>query len=367
MRFEVARDADDPELRRLLRENPMEGEIRLSLEREPNVFLAATTEGDTHQVVVARDEGSRRILGFGSRTIMTAFVNGQATGLGYLSQLRIDRTQPRRKCLLQGGYAKLRELHADGETPFYVTTIVADNWPARRILAAGLDGLPTYEARGLFLTLAIPVRRRRRLTACGCRLGRGSAETVDEVIACLQRNGGRYQFARRWTREDLLSGERTRGLDPADFYLARRDGDVVGCLALWNQLSFKQAVVHGYSRRLALVRPLINPLSPWLPVPRLPAPGGAIRNAFISHAAVDDDDSDILVALLTAAYNDAVQAGFDYLAVGLAQRNPLADAVKRAFPHREYASVLYVVYWDDGARAAGQLDDRVPHLEVATL
>src|SRR4051794_19024058 len=39
-RFDVATPADDAEIRRVLRENPMPGAIRLSLEREPDAQLA---------------------------------------------------------------------------------------------------------------------------------------------------------------------------------------------------------------------------------------------------------------------------------------------------------------------------------------
>jgi hypothetical protein len=51
---DLATPADDPEIRRLLRDNPMDGEIRVSLEREPNAFLAAAVEGEPHHMVVAR-------------------------------------------------------------------------------------------------------------------------------------------------------------------------------------------------------------------------------------------------------------------------------------------------------------------------
>ncbi len=91
MQFDVGRRADDAELRRLLRENPVDGSIRVTLEREPDSFLAAGIEGDTHQVVVARDSGTGRLLGMGTRSVNNAYINGQRERLGYLSQLRLDR------------------------------------------------------------------------------------------------------------------------------------------------------------------------------------------------------------------------------------------------------------------------------------
>jgi len=55
VRFELATPADDAEVRRLLRENPMPGRVSISLEREPDAGLAAEVESDVHHTVVARD------------------------------------------------------------------------------------------------------------------------------------------------------------------------------------------------------------------------------------------------------------------------------------------------------------------------
>ena len=79
--MEPATPEDDPELRRLLRDNPMDGEIRVSLEREPNAFLAAAVEGEPHRTIVARLPGGG-IAGMGSRSVWNAFVNGEPHRLG---------------------------------------------------------------------------------------------------------------------------------------------------------------------------------------------------------------------------------------------------------------------------------------------
>ena len=71
----------------------MDGRIRIALEREPDSFLAATIEGEIHQVIAVRDRASGRLLGMGSRSVSDAWVNGRRTRLGYLSQLRVTRTR----------------------------------------------------------------------------------------------------------------------------------------------------------------------------------------------------------------------------------------------------------------------------------
>jgi hypothetical protein len=366
LRFDLAQPSDDADLRGLLREIPMEGRIRITLEREPDSFLAATIEGDTHQVIAARDLASGRLVGMGSRSVSTAWVNGRHTRLGYLSQLRAHPSARGRPAHIKAGYAKLRELHRDGATPFYVTTIIEDNVRARRILEAGIKGLPTYRPLGCLVTLILPVTRKRR-AAPGFDVERCASGNLDEIVGCLQRYSERYQFTPHWSGDDLVSPERTRDLRLEDFYGLRSESRLVGCLARWDQRAFKQSVVAGYDRALGLLRPWINLVSPLLRTSRLPAPGEQLRSAFVSHLAVDEDDPEVFLGLLTRAYNDAVDDGFDYLMLGLTKRHPFLPVVRKSFRCREYVSVIYVVHWEDGSAAADAIDDRIPHLEVAVL
>lgn len=361
---EAARE-DDPELRRLLRDNPMEGEIRVSLEREPNVFLAAAVEGEPHRTIVARSpEGG--VVGMGSRSVWNAFVNGEPCRLGYLSQLRVDRAHRERKRLLRllsSGYDLICSFRNPGEMPFDLTSIVADNDVARRLLGAGLPGLPRYQEIEEWTTLIIPTTSRpRRLT--GVRIERASPERMVEVAACLERNRRRYQLAPRFSAADLQSPERSRGLDPSDFFLAMVNHEAVGTLALWDQSGFKQVVVRGYGPRLARWRPWMNGLAPVLGTPRLPDPGKALPHAYLSHLAVDEDDPEIFRALMEAAYAEARTRRYVYVVTGLAARHPWRPWLEKRFKPRTYASILYAVLWEDQSTV---LDGRMPHVEVALL
>src|SRR5215469_6102172 len=80
--FAVANEGDDAEIRRLLRENPMAGEISLSLEREPHYFADANVLGETKQTIIARESG--RVVCVGSCTIRQRFINGAPCRVGYL-------------------------------------------------------------------------------------------------------------------------------------------------------------------------------------------------------------------------------------------------------------------------------------------
>lgn len=339
----------------------MDGEIRVSLEREPNAFLASAVEGEPHRTIVARAPSGAGIVGMGSRSVWNAFVNGEPVRLGYLSQLRVDRAFRGRKPLLVAGYELLRSFREHGELPFDLTSIIADNQVARRLLEAGLPGLPVYREVEGFSTLVIPTTSRPKKIS---GIERGTREHLPGIVGCLERNRRRYQFSPRFSVEDLLSPERSRGLALEDFFIATSGSETVGCLALWNQESFKQVVVRGYGPRLGRWRPLLNRLSPVLGTPRLPEPGQRLPHAYVSHVAVDGDDPEIFTALMEAAYAEARARGLVYGVIGLASRHPWRAWLKKRFRPREYASTLYTVHWEEGGEA---LDGRMPHVEVALL
>lgn len=365
--FRIATPADDADIRRLLRDNPMEGAIRLGFEREPDSFLAAGIHGDVHQQAIVRARSDGAVMGMGARSLLEAWVNGEPARLGYLSQLRADRAFRGSPRALLRSYECMRELHGDGATPFYVSTIVEDNLPARRILEAGIGSLPRYRAAGRLVTFVLPVRRARRMQPNGWALEPGRADTMEDASACLERHGRRHQFAPRWTRETLASPRRCRGLTPGDFVLARRGGHVAGCAAVWDQRAFKQTVVRGYGPALRLVRPFLNAAPGWWGGVPLPAVGEPMRAAFLSHVAIDEDDPALMAAIVAQALEQAAARGLSHLVTGFSERHPLAAALAKAFPARRYKSILYVVHWDDGTAAVEALDGRVPHPEVAIL
>jgi hypothetical protein len=281
--------------------------------------------------------------------------------------LRLTPSYRGRPGILSRGYTLIGSLRRETDLPFDVTSIVADNLVARRVLGAGLRRLPRYQELEPFTTLVVPVWHRQRTLrrADGPGIRRARIDDIDDVAACLARNRQRYQFAPCWTTADLLSPERSRGLAPSDFFLAIRGGRITGCLALWNQNTFKQIVVRGYGPGMRWRRAAFDMAARLCRLPRLPAPGQPVGHAFISHVAIDDDRAEDLQALFDAAYEHARTCGHRCVIVGFASRHPFVNTLRRAYRTLSYSSILYTVQWD--TRSAFSLDGRMPHLEVGLL
>ncbi len=366
VRLELARPEDDAELRRLLRDNPMQGEVSVSLEREPS-FFAGALDGERHRTIVGRWQGLPELAGMGSLASRRCYVNGEAVWQPYLGCLRVDRRYRRALRLLRDGFEMCRGLLEDDELPFCLTSIISDNREANKLLAGGRAGLPSYRPIEEMETIVLPAGRTAPHDSQG--VDRGSMDALPEIIELIDSRAMEHQFAEQWAVQDILSDSRTPGLEAGDFFVRSARGRIVAALALWDQRAVKQAVVRGYGPTVGRLRHLINLLAPVFGIPRLPRVGETIAMAYLSHIAAEDDRPEHVLPLVRAARREARSRGLTSLAVGLSVRSPLAAAIKAAFRHRIYPSTLYAVHWSDDAsiEAVDRLDGRLCRPEVALL
>jgi hypothetical protein len=368
-RFGLATRADEAEVRRLLRDNPMEGGIRLSLEPAQGARLFDESDAMDRQTIVGRRPGGG-LFALGERLVRLMYINGQPTPVGYLGSLRLDADHRNNPRVLLRGYQRLRQLHdADRACPFYLTSIMADNRPARRFLEASLPVMPTYRFVGEFVSLVMRVRRRaarlaqRARETLGLSIRPGSDDGLAAATELLAQSGSNFQFSPAWTTIPQ------HGLRSSDFRFAlKADGRIAACAALWDRRSFKQTVVRGYSPALARWRPAVNALACLVGRPRLPAVGEAVQLACISHIGTSKGlGAGAYVALIESLHAAAAMRGLDYLVAGFGASDPRLTALRRRFGGRELRSRLYVVYWEDGRSAADALDGRPACPEVALL
>ena len=362
--------ADDMDLRQLLRANPLPGEIQLSYEREPSFWAGAGIEGPKQQTMIVRAQDGRAV-GMGSRSVRTLYVNGEAHRVGYMSQMRVDPTFAWGVALpkvLAQGWRFFRELHQDGLTPYYLVSLVAGKSVAWRMITLGLPEWPTLHAVGGLLTYGITVRRARSVPKLGngMTLRHATEDDRGAIGECLARNGRRRQFTPVWEAASLGDRLVTPDLSLDDFWVVERGTQIVGTLARWNQRRIKQSVVRGYGEPWAGMRKWVNLAARVGLAPRLPAIGEPIRHAFASHLAVENDDPTVASALLAAVYNSAVEAGDDYLMVGLDTEHPFTPLVRR-YRRVVYATQLFLATWGDEVALARKVDGRQMGAEIAVL
>jgi hypothetical protein len=345
--FSLATREDDAGIRALLATGAMPGRIRVRFEREPDYFAGCATMGPFTQVLVAKERD--RVIGVACRAIRTLYVNGAPEDVGYLSQLRVH-PEYRGRALVRRGFHKLRELHEDGRTRGYVTTIVDGNDEAEGVLVRRRRGvMPRYRLLERLITLAIPVPRQRPTAL------QSGQDTVNP-LAVLREFGPRSNLFPVWNDD----------FDPRDFVAVRREGAIAGIAGLWDQSAWKQTVVDGYSGLLGAARPLYNLGARLTGRPGLPLAGSPLRLAYCSFLCVGDDDPSLFRELLVKLLRFAGSRGVEHLLLGLTEGDPNLRTA-RTFRHIAYPSSIYTVAWDDEDDLHDRLDSRPRHLELATL
>jgi len=263
--------------------------------------------------------------------------------------------------VLKGGFEAVRTLlTGPTDLPYALTSITDGNDVARRVLCAELPGMPSYHHCGSLSTFALCPSI--RLLPKGVE--RATANDIPAIAVLLQRTYRHYDFAPVWSAAELASLLAAGHLRIDDFLIVRCGPGVRACLAVWDQNAMKQTVVRGYSPPLALARPLLNVISPLTGMPRMPETGQPLRQVYLSHVAVDEDDSRIFQSLLSAGLTLSRQRGFDVALTGFSSLHPFSAVVRRrAALH--YRSDLYLVSWDKAGPE--RTEARLPHPEIAIM
>lgn len=369
-RFEVAERADDEGLRRILAATPMPGRIAVSFRREPSYFDAAVVHGAFHQALVCRTTENGELVACGSRSVRQMYVNGRPRPIGYLSMLRL-LVAHRHGGTLARAYAFLHDLHADGRTELYLTTIAEGNDRATSVLTSGRAGLPQYHFAGRYYTVSIPIPRRHGTPPPPgnprIHVRPATHADLDTLLEFLGRAGPARQFFPRYEAQDFFRPRGTfRDLKPSDLLLAFDGGRLVGTLGAWDQQGFRQTVVERYGMLLRWARPLYNCWASLRMRPRLPEPGRPFRCLTGALPLVAANDRDVFGLLLDVLLVRSNMTGCDYLLVGLHETDPLLPvATRRAAA--SYVTRLYHACWEDGESLRVGLDGRPCYLELGCL
>jgi hypothetical protein len=354
--FDVATLADEAEVRRLLRENPIGGRYAMSTEREPNGLAGTGLPEERTTTILARDDKTGAAIGLCQRIVRPAYVDGERRMLPYLGALRIAASHRHRINILKGGFGAVHHHGArPDELAWALTSIASDDARSRRILTAGLAGLPRYEPICGYVTFVFLPRRRR--------LADGIVSAVDadliDVAEFLQRTLSRHQCTPVWSQAAL------RVIGAENLLVSRANGEITGCVGVWDQSAFKQTVARGYPTAISIMRPLLNVLAPLVGNPQLPAVGAPLRLVYLSAFAIKADQADGLRPLLGAALDLAAMRGAGAAAFGLDARHPWVTAVRRTFAAIEYRTEFYCVL--EGGRRCAPGVDRLTMPDVGLL
>ena len=355
--FERAGAAQEHEVRATLRDVPLGGEWQIALTREPDGLGGLDLPGERQDIILARDTARGAAVGLCERVVRPSYVGGEVVDLPYLGALRIVPSHRHRIAILKGGFAALREgCEQPGDYGAALTSITSDNTPARRLLTAGLKGLPRYTPLCDFATLALRPRAAAKDPAIG------PADDLESLAAFLAPIMAQRDCAPVWSAAGL------RALTAqARLLVLRESGAITGCAALWDQRAIRQAVLVGAPRVLQTLRAPANLAFRLAGLPSLPRIGAAIDQAFLSICAVAGDCAARFLRLVRAGLAQAQALGLGAVMVGLPATHPWRDALRARYRVIEYRTSLFAVTWPGQPASVPRIDPARVFPEIGLL
>jgi hypothetical protein len=332
------------------------------LEREPSYFKSLT-DSIQHDVFVGIRDGNP--IGCGSRVVREAWWDGKAISCAYLGDLRCHPSMQRRAgWLIRDGYRALADCHAKSPAAVTWTAVFEENTAAQRVLTGRSAGIPTYVDRGrLYCPIILVPRWAKPPKLPGTTWQQGQERDWEEVASFLNTHGCRRPLAPLHSAADFAKGERWPCLAASDFILARREGRLIGVVAVWDLRPVKQVritAIHGWLGKLRGPINTVARLSGW---PSLPKDGTVLPMTFASFIAVENEDPNLVEAMLLAARASAAQRGVRFLCACAHEAHPFAAGLRRLRSIPSHGR-LYEVEMGEHRLAWSAI---APHIEPALL
>ena len=334
--FRLAAVDDDIEMRAALRENSMDSWVTATLEYEPSCF--AGKEPGRYVPMIARNaENPHELVGLYSCRIAPVHVEGRELNACYLGGLRLRNKYRGRINILKDGFESIpRFLPEVRRIPLVFTSIAKENRRARRVLEAGLDGMPRYRFLGDMETFVVNVRRGRKtgLLEPACLADVSELAVFFNVVKAFTPLSPVLEA--EWL-ESMIRGSNI------NFFIHRAEGRVKACIAVWDQRAYKQIVVRGYRRPLGMLRPFYNLWAQATKRPHFPAVGQRVEQVFLAFRAFDDSVADKEVFFILEALATAREIGAESAMLGVVPSSPQYVELKRVLKPYIYATRIEAV------------------------
>ena len=358
----AATPADNAQLCALFKSTPMESDLVLSVERDPDYFALYRLQGPDHEVTVAEVGGE--IAGTATSVARDGFLDGRRTRVGYAGDLRLSSK-------LRGGFF-LGRTFADGfrehceryGCEVMYTAIFASNELAIRALvrrSKRFPDKPVYRPWLDYDILNVMFTWRRKPRPSAFDVRPATDADLGAVAELLARDHAQRPFG--YCFDEALLRERIAtwpDFGVENFYLAFAGETLVGVAAPWDAHAVKRFRVLAYRGGMRWARRGFNLAARLGRFTPLPPPGDLLRYCYLTHVSVRDDDPAVFAALLDRIYADLHGKGYTFLTAYRGPHDPLAPAFERyrciPFPAKLFTVSLpgtRYAEWDPGPGRPG--------------
>lgn len=347
----LAGPEDNAGLLELTRRCPMEGKVRLLIDRQPDFFALVRLRGES-EVLVALDKG--RHVGVIGVTYRDLYLNGKPLRGAYLNDFKVDPNYRNTTVALRL-MAGIQQRVALTRAAFAYLVTPAGNRPLIRTLS-GRAGIPAFRHLGDFSVYEIQPRPCKE----DPRALRLDPEHAATAIAAFDAQQARYQLGQ------VLQPEAFRaylGHEAVTTYGITGAKGVEALVTTIDTAYCKQNVITKMPPLTAAGVAVQRLLSRFLPLAPLPKVGEPLRMLYVSQWMLPEGAgrAPAMRRLLRALSAQCYAEKMTFLSIGVHASDPLHETVRK-FPAFEFESSLYFTYLDQELLSSLAIDSGLPLL-----
>ena len=347
-RARIATVDDNAAILELMADVPMQGNLALATQRDPDFFALYDLQRGRN-VLWVDDAADGRLAGMGGILVRDGFLDDVAMPVGYLGDLR-TRGFVRERLAFPQVYAHLfhRAVEQTG-CEHYLTAILADNAAAAKALTSSSSSAgsssssskrrpqPHYHPLTSFDMANVHfLRKHTARPTPGLTVRRAVVDDLPAITALLAADHEKRPFG--WRFDDGEFEHRLAhwpGFTLHETFLVHDDTGVLrGVCTCWDTSAVKRYRVLRYGGQMLWVKRGLSLLSSLTGTAPLPDVGHDFRYFYLTNLSIVDDDPRVFQALVDAVYAAHVDDGFHFFAFPLYPDDPLAAGTRGYFVRR---------------------------------
>lgn len=316
-----AQASDNSDLLSLFGRCPMEADISLVVERDPDFFALGRARGEA-LTFVAEWEG--RLVGAISTWRHRAWIRGREGSIRFVGDLRVDPSARRRGVARGLALAIIEHLKTLPAAPFLAATGEGNSAVAPLVSAFGAAGPPLARFSSWQL---LPIARLR--IPASLDIGAAESRDEDELVDLLDGFHRQRDFAPVFSDGGFRTILSSSGMQLSDYLVARRNGRIVAAMGAWDASSIRRTRVAGMPAWMRGLSAAARGLAHIAPVSPLPRVGAHLQFRYVRHPSHAAGEEEALMALVRSAIHAAGDRRDHFLLFTCADDDPLARVVSR--------------------------------------
>lgn len=327
--IKIINELYNQEILDIIRRSPIStDELTLNFDRSPD-FFALHKAGFEH----ARYTGlfiDNELKGFVGVCYYDGYVGGKVESIIYYTNLYVLPEGRKRGFFYKSFDLLMKDRYKNAR--LVLTVIMKGNHKAIRMVGRRSESYPNvfYNKICYSLTVKNILITLRKRESTKYTVERANEKDVNAIVDLLQKEYEGRTFAPRIDKELFLRNmERRPNFGLKNYYVAKKEGVVVGVCGALDTTGLKQTRVLKYKRKLRWTKLLYQLFTPLLGLPPLPKKGECFKDITLVDHATQHNNPEIMEAILKHVYNTYRPKRYNNIIFGSYEDDDLIKAADR--------------------------------------